>query len=449
MDKYTVACVQLRMRLPHTVVDYRDDLRRFMRAAEAKRARLIVFPELGAITLAPPLLQDMRTRLLRRVELGKRRNAGIWQRLSGVASGWGATLLKADARAGMAGLLDASPDSLRDAYVEVFSALAREFGVTVVAPSAYLPDPRDGLIYNMAAVFGPNGDLLGQQAKVMGSPEDEDIARRGQAWDVIGTEMGAIGLMLGSDVMFPEVGRLLAYQGAEVLVVQGACPSATLYHKLRAGILARMQDNQLFAVASFLVGDNIMRRGQNAPFIGRSAIFAPQELTPRFNGVLVEMGGQQAEGLLTAEWDFAALKNLWRSSDTPVRRQLASGELEQVLAALYTQLRALPQSSSTQLLPSGEQAGELPELPELPEHSSAALVELDDLPIVASITSPWPLQPVDSVNIQAGELSQNWPQTSSPSPIRADSSPQTSVRRDDETDEMDTVSGGGENQLSI
>ena len=439
MDKYTVACVQLRMRLPQTVADFREDLRRFMRAADAKRARLIVFPELGATTLSPALLQDAPTRLLRRAEAGKKRNAGLWQRMSGIASGWGAALLKADVRAGMAGLLDVSPGALRDAYVDVFSSLAREHGVTLVAPSAYLPDPRDGLIYNMAAVFGANGDLLGQQAKVMGSSEDEDIARRGQVWEVVGTEVGVIGLMLGSDVMFPEVGRLLAYQGAEVLVVQGACANTAFYHKLRAGILARMQDNQLFAVASFLVGENIMRRGQGAPFMGRSAIFAPQELTPRFNGVLVEMGGQQAEGVLSAEWDFAALKNLWQSSDTPVRRQLSPAELGQVVAALYTQLRALPQTSASQLISSDGAAGQSTALP---EHSSAALVELVDLPVIASITSTWPLQAGDSAKTQTGELPQDWPQTDSRILMPPGSPQSPAVRRDDETDEMDSVAGG-------
>jgi predicted amidohydrolase len=434
LDKYTVASVQLRMRLPQTVEDFRNDLRRFLRAAEAKRARLIVFPELAGAMLVPALLDDTRTRMLRRAEAGRQRDAGVWRRLTGAASGWLASVLKADLRTAMSGLLDVAPNSLRDAYVDVFGGLAREYGVTIVAPSAYLPDPSDGLIYNLAAVFGPTGDLLGQQSKVMGYPDDQPFARRGRTWEVIASEVGRIGLMLGSDVLYPEVGRLLAYQGAEVLVVQGACPNMALYHKLRTGILARMQDNQLFAVASFMVGKNFLGRPGVEPFTGRSAIFAPQELTPRFNGVLVEMGSNQSEGVLSAEWDFVALKRLWETSDTPVRRELSSTDMGQVVAALYTQLRALPPQSAVQLLAEeGEQRFSDKSAQE------ASLYDLDDLPVLASITSQWPLPTADQTVDQPADMAQKKLEPWSTGTTLVSVAPPTSVRREDETDEMDVV----------
>ena len=149
--------------------------------------------------------------------------------------------------------------------------------------------------------------MLGTQSKVLLHPEDQDLAQAGAGWDVVPSDVGRLGIMIGSDVLYPEVGRLLAYQGAEVLICQGACPDPVLYNKVRSGMLARMQDNQLFGLVSFLVGANELSRRQRTPFLGKSAIFAPQELTPRYNGVLVEMGNQRSEGVLTAEWDFQAL----------------------------------------------------------------------------------------------------------------------------------------------
>ncbi|MCB0088928.1 MAG: hypothetical protein KDE54_13525, partial [Caldilineaceae bacterium] len=74
-----------------------------------------------------------------------------------------------------------------------------------------------------------------------------------------------------------------------MLVSLGACTELVEYNKIRAGILARMQDNQLFGVASFLVGRNSLYGRKRSDFVGKSAIFAPQELTPKLNGVLVEM----------------------------------------------------------------------------------------------------------------------------------------------------------------
>jgi predicted amidohydrolase len=153
----------------------------------------------------------------------------------------------------------------------------------------------------LTVVYDSNGQMVGHQAKVVLHPADADLAQVGATWDVIPTEVGQIGLILGSDVLYPEVGRLLAYQGADLLIVQAACTDELLYQKIRAGTLARMQDNQLFAAVSFLVGDNRLSRAQRTPFSGKSAIFAPQELSPRSNGVLVEMGNLRSEGVLAAE----------------------------------------------------------------------------------------------------------------------------------------------------
>ena len=434
MDKVTVACVQMKMRLPQTLDEYREELRRFTRSAGAQRARLLIFPELAGAALAVPLLRDRGTALLRRAEQGRRRGAGFWQKAGGAAAGALAALMQVDLQRRMNALLDLAPGDLWQAYVEVFGGLAREHSVTVVAPSAYLPDPRDGVIYNLAAVFGPGGELLGQQAKVMGAPAEGEAARRGRTWDVIPTEAGRLGLMLGSDVLYPEVGRLLAYQGAEALILQGACPQPAYYNKLRSGVLARMQDNQLFAAASFLVGANPLPRAHAPVYQGKSALFAPQELTPRFNGVLVEMGSFQSEGVLTAEWDFVALKQLWESSETPVRRVLPPAEATQLLAALYTQLRALPQPSTADLLGG-------PPLLEGGEGGAGGAAdefaaELSALPVLAVITSQWPLRAAGDPDaagegVEWAEIVPGAPPASLPPP--------STIRREDETDEMDAV----------
>jgi hypothetical protein len=211
------------------------------------------------------------------------------------------------------------------------------------------------------------------------------MAQAGATWDVIATEVGQIGLILGSDVLYPEVGRLLAYQGADMLIVQAACTDQLLYQKIRAGTLARMQDNQLFAAVSFLVGDNRLSRAQRTPFTGKSAIFGPQELTPRSNGVLVEMGNLRSEGVLAAQWDFAALRELWESSETPVRRQLPLQQAGQMLAQLYARLQALPKVATLeQLTVSGASGGGSTKRELLPTQS------LDDLTVIATVTQRWP-----------------------------------------------------------
>lgn len=434
MDKFIIACVQQRMRLPQSAETLAEDLRRFLRSAQAKQARLVVFPERGGDMAAIPLLRDRRSLLLKRADLGRRRKATWSQKMGSALAGYAAAMLKADLRTAHAALLAAAPDDVWRAYVGLFGELAREFGITLVGPSAYLPDPDDGLVRNLAAVFGPDGALLGIQSKMMLHPEDEGLAQPGGGFDVIDTEVGRLGLILGSDMLYPEVGRLLAYQGAEVLVGQGACPDPALYNKLRAGMLARMQENQLFSAVSFLVGENALSRDSQSAFTGKSAIFAPQELTPRFSGVLVEMGGGRSEGVVTAEWDFPALKALWESSDTPVRRSLSLPQGHQAVAKLYAQLRALPDYS---------RAASPAEIAGAGHSSAAAVVDadclvLEDLPVLASITSRWPLpshSPLPDV------IEDDWAEAPQP-PVGAaerDETSVASVKAEDETDEMDAL----------
>jgi hypothetical protein len=136
---------------------------------------------------------------------------------------------------------------------------------------------------------------------------------------VIDTDVGRIGIMLGRDALYPEAGRILAYQGAQILLGLGACPGAGLHRKVRAGLAARVQENQLYGMASFLVGHNPLGLDERPDFAGQSAIFAPAELTPSHSGVMVQMGTASSEGVITAEWDFEALEALWVHSDTPLR----------------------------------------------------------------------------------------------------------------------------------
>jgi len=430
VERLTVACVQQRMRLPVTLDEYREGLRRFLRAAENKRARLVIFPELAGVMLAPPLLGDFRSALLLRADVGRRRSASPWQRLVGAVAGGAAGMLKANYQTGLAGLLDVAAGQLWERYVEVFGGLAREFGVTLVAPSAYLPDPFDGVIRNLAVVFGPDGAQLGTQAKVILSAADERFCQPGSNWEVIHTDAGALGLMIGSDVLFPEVGRLLAFQGAEALISLAAATSQADYNKLRAGALARMQDNQLLAACSFLVGQDAFDPTHSTTYLGKSAIFAPQELTPRFNGVLVEMGNFTSEGVLTAEWEFAELRALWEKSDARLRHQFNASQASQLLATIYRQLQSTPRLEDQGGATSATPAEKLTMKP---------FITLDELPVIASITSRWPPYPTAGDDALPGEEAVTWSVASGAQSTPLNPDP----RYEEETDEMDALDDAG------
>lgn len=435
MDRLIIACIQQRMRLPLTIENYEDDLRRFLRIAEKKNARLVVFPELAGTMIVPPLLNDFRSSLLKRSDQGRRAQASIWQKLSRPVYNGAASLLGANLRNSVEALLEVAPQQILDTYVNVFSKLGREFGMTIVAPSAYLPDRVTGQIHNLAGVFGPNGEELGFQGKVMIHPNSDELGRSRDGWELIPTDVGNLGIILGSDILYPEVGRLLAYKGADVLISTAACLEPVQYNKVRSGMLARMQDNQLFGVSSFLVGQNELL-GAKTPFVGRSAVFAPQELTPRLNGVLVEMGNQRSEGVITAEWNFSDLRDLWETSETPIRQNLSAEQMQPLLSQLYERLHQLPtyqNQAPTNQLPA--------DLDISPEPPLQAKLTLDDLPVFSSISSRWPLPDDLELLDLPFEQSANWAELQSLSDSESFPSNDDGhfLGTDDETEELDAL----------
>ncbi|MDD2057863.1 nitrilase family protein [Pseudomonas sp. GD03860] len=95
-----------------------------------------------------------------------------------------------------------------------WSAFAREHQVYLVAGFA----ERDGLkLYDSAVLFGPEG-LLGHYRKAhLWNQEKLWFTPGNLGFPVFETPIGRIGLMICWDVWFPEVPRLLALQGADII----------------------------------------------------------------------------------------------------------------------------------------------------------------------------------------------------------------------------------------
>ena len=80
---------------------------------------------------------------------------------------------------------------------------------------------RDGeTVFNTAVLMGRDGELVGKYRKVcLPREEIEGGVTPGDEIPVFDTDFGRIGLMICWDVFFPEPARLLALQGAEVILM--------------------------------------------------------------------------------------------------------------------------------------------------------------------------------------------------------------------------------------
>jgi predicted amidohydrolase len=134
-------------------------------------------------------------------------------------------------------------------------AAAKALGVHVVWPS-YRRGPEPGVVYNSAILIGPDGEIVGIYDKTHPAPWERTSgggwATVGTRADVFETALGNIGMMICYDGDFPELSRLLAVKGAEVIVRASALQrSYDIWYITNA---ARAYDNHVYLVASNLVG---------------------------------------------------------------------------------------------------------------------------------------------------------------------------------------------------
>jgi predicted amidohydrolase len=239
---------------------------------------------------------------------------------------------------------------------EHVAALAHEHDMYVVfgMPERDRDDP--SVLYNAAAVIGPEG-ILGTYRKLhLGTLPlvTEGITfRPGSSLPMFATRFGPIGVMIDYDFWFnPELSRLLMLKGARVLLN----PSGTLNGPGKRDYLvhttaARAQENLVYTASANLVG-GAERTEHSAghptnphadDYLGHSVIAGPA--FPRYSQVMVEAG--DTEEIVSAtlsfdklhRWDTVFPIRQWRAG-----RQLAASRL------IAEEFAALAQEPATTLV---------------------------------------------------------------------------------------------------
>jgi predicted amidohydrolase len=364
MENLIVACVQQRMSIQSTHEEFDAEVRRFLRQAQAKAARLVVFPELTGVMLAPPLISGLKLGFLKQKDHARQPGAGFLSRTIGRLASGTAGALGGGFWGSLDRLVHKRSDALRDAYVDTFSALAREYGTAIVAGSVYLYDEESGTVRNRAYLFDVDGAVLGYQDKLNLTPGERELASPGSELEVLPARQGRLGLLIGRDALYPELARALTAQGAEIIVGLAACPGVAQARAVRAALAVRAEENQLFVAASFLLGPNHLGQDTQEDFYGQSAIMAPISLTPRGDGVLVQAGTDRTEAIIASELDAQALSQLQATSRFRPRSEMHLGNAGPILEELYRDRLSLEEAIERRL--AAAVAPPLPE-PEAPD----------------------------------------------------------------------------------
>ena len=227
MKEFTVAAVQIAIRPDDIDYNLKKINRWIDKAVEEYEAELIVFPETITTGFTPG------------VSPGE-----LWD------------------------MVDYVPGKLTEPAAQA----AAEHGVHVLLPT-YERGQNRGEVYNTAVLLGPDGEVIGKYSKTHLFPTERI---KGGGWttpgkkvEVFDTELGKIGITICYEGDFPELSRLLAVKGAEVILR----PSALLrsYEIWEMTNMARAYDNHVYMIGVNAVGPDA---GENY-FFGHSMIVSP------------------------------------------------------------------------------------------------------------------------------------------------------------------------------
>jgi predicted amidohydrolase len=185
---------------------------------------------------------------------------------------------------------------------DFLGGLARELGVYVLGGSILEGEPGSEWLRNTSTFFGPNGELAAVYRKIhlfdVKAPDREylESATIAPGEEIVTAKAGAttLGLSVCYDVRFPELYRLLALRGAEVLAVPAAFTLQTGKDHWELLLRARAVENQAYVIAPAQWG----RKADGRWTYGRSMVVDP------WGTVLAQCPDRDGHALATFDLDY-------------------------------------------------------------------------------------------------------------------------------------------------
>ncbi len=146
-----------------------------------------------------------------------------------------------------------TPQEIPGPITDFLANIARRHKIYFIPGTMY--QIKDGLIYNSAPVFNPDGELIAVYNKMAPWRPAEEDATPGSEYVVFDMpeKQTKIGVQICYDLNFPEISRNETLMGAEVLVKLTMDPEE-LYHLNKPVHYTRALENQAFLVSTNGVG---------------------------------------------------------------------------------------------------------------------------------------------------------------------------------------------------
>jgi deaminated glutathione amidase len=205
--------------------------------------------------------------------------------------------------------MDAGAEPLDGRFISWARSTARELGIDLVAGSIVERVPGKAKTANTSVHVGPDGELRAVYRKLhmfdveVDGEKYAESATEDPGEEVVVSELAGgvpLGMSICYDVRFPELYRILAVRGAQVVTVPAAFTLATTRDHWEVLLRARAIENQCFVVAPNQIGPH--PPGPRCG--GRSMIIDPWGL------ILAQ--ASDGETAIVADLDLATLERVRR-----------------------------------------------------------------------------------------------------------------------------------------
>lgn len=178
--------------------------------------------------------------------------------------------------------------AMAEAYLERVRELSSSSDCIIVAGT--FPERAEEGVYNTAYVFFKGSLYKRRKRYLFGLMNEPELFLSGEPPEVMELNGVKFGIIICYELRFPELSKLLALRGADILFVPAQWPDARVEH-WRVLLRARAVENQFF-----VAGVNVVGKGTALSFSGFSALYHP------LGNPVIEVS--KTHGLFVADIDF-------------------------------------------------------------------------------------------------------------------------------------------------
>ncbi len=194
-----------------------------------------------------------------------------------------------------------------EAIVHKFSELAISYNINVITGS--MPEIKDDLLYNVGYLCKRDGTTE-RYEKLHVTPDEAKVwgMQGGSQLKTFDTDCGKVGILICYDSEFPELSRLLADEGMDILFIPFLTDTQNGYSRVRHCAQARAIENECYVAIAGSVGNLPKVHNMDIQF-AQSMVFTPCDFSFPANGIKAE-ATTNTEMILIADIDIDLLREL-------------------------------------------------------------------------------------------------------------------------------------------